>query len=111
MAGRVVDLSILVVTYNTVELGAHMLHLLSQEALRHADGRPLSWEWVLVDNASPRKDQNGAALLEDLKRRVPGTVVWHDQNPGYAGGMNLALKHATGDLVMVCNPDMVFEKG
>jgi GT2 family glycosyltransferase len=105
----VVDLSLLVVSYNTIELAANMLHHLAKERLFHADGSPLSWEWVVVDNASPRKDPGGIAVLRELAERVPGRLIEHTENPGYAGGMNLAFAHSKGGLVLVLNPDMIFE--
>jgi GT2 family glycosyltransferase len=102
---------VLVVSYNTLALAGHMLHRLAQESLTHADGRPLHWEWVLVDNASPHREAQGLRTLEAVQNQVPGRILLHDQNPGYAGGMNLALQHARGSMILVCNPDMVFEPG
>ena len=107
-----VDLSILIVTYNRIDLAVNLLHHLSQEPLVHADGRPLTWEWIVVDNNSPRKDPVWVGRLRAFGRdRHPGLFIEHDQNPGYAGGMNLAYARSTGRMILVCNPDMVFGRG
>ena len=107
-----VDLSLLIVTYNRIDLAVNLLSYLVREPLVHADGRPLTWEWIVVDNNSPRKDPVWVERLHAFARDVhPGRFVEHDQNPGYAGGMNLAYAHSSGRMILVCNPDMVFGPG
>jgi GT2 family glycosyltransferase len=106
------DLSALVVNYNTCQLALDMLRSLAAQNARHPDGRPLSIEFVLVDNASPQRND---AILEEIRQFgrdvMPGQVILHTENSGYAGGMNLALEHASGEHIFVLNPDLVFLPG
>ncbi|MEZ5987851.1 MAG: glycosyltransferase family A protein [Planctomycetota bacterium] len=82
-----------------------MLRSLAAQDARAPDGRPLVLEFVLVDNASPQRDD---ATMDEIRRFgqevLPGRVVLHDRNAGYAGGMNLALEHATGDTSSCSTP-------
>mgnify|MGYP002713173745 CR=1 FL=1 len=107
-----VDISALVVNYNSTRLAQEMLQSLSEQQARSPEGRPLTVEFVFVDNASPMKDPDALADIEQLAREVlPGKVVMHDDNLGYAGGMNLAYEHAKGEYILVLNPDLVFMEG
>ena len=114
-ASSAIDISALVVNYNTTQLAFEMLQSLREQAPRAPDGRPLKVEFVFVDNASPELEAQGAALeqIRELAKLsdVPGTVVLHDENAGYAGGMNLAWSHARGQYALVLNPDLVFLEG
>jgi len=107
-----VDVSALVVNYNSTKLALDMLRSLAAQGARAPDGRPLVLEFVLVDNASPQRDD---ATMDEIRRFgeevLPGKVVLHDRNAGYAGGMNLALEHATGEHLLVLNPALVFLPG
>lgn len=68
----------------------------------------IDYEVVVVDNCS-RPDPEGEAALEDLLGRMNGRLVRNQENAGYARGMNLALEHATGDWILVSNPDVLFQ--
>ncbi len=108
-----VDLSALVVNYNTTRLCLDMLRSLAAQEPRAADGRPLRIEFVFVDNASPIRDEAAFAKIEEMAGggQLPGTVILHEENSGYARGMNLAYSRAGGRRVLVLNPDMVFLEG
>lgn len=56
---------------------------------------------VLVDNGSA----DGAA--SEIGRRLGATVVRSARNRGFAAGVNLGARHATGDLVAILNDDAV----
>jgi len=65
---------------------------------------------VVVDNASPVDQEPWLVELEGLG----ATVVRHDENAGYAGGMNLAYSRTSGgpgDVVAILNPDVYFLPG
>jgi GT2 family glycosyltransferase len=62
-------------------------------------------EVVLVDNASP----NGEASTIGAKAGV--MVIRSPTNRGFAGGVNLGLSHATGDVVALLNDDAVAGAG
>lgn len=62
--------------------------------------RSCPWEIIIVDNGS-REDE--ARLL---KEEFPGiTTVRSEENLGFAGGNNLALKHAKGEFLFFINND------
>jgi GT2 family glycosyltransferase len=48
--------------------------------------------------------------MEELKRQFPMVhVIVSKKNLGFAGGCNLAIKQATGDYIVLVNPDILFE--
>lgn len=60
----------------------------------------LSFEIVVVDNASP---EGG---VETLKRQFPGiTIIKSSENLGFARANNLGVRQASGDYVLLLNPD------
>ena len=90
--------SALVVNYQAyAELGACLASLEGQVALQSV---------VVVDQASMATERG---LLE---RRHRG-VSWlpREDNSGFAAGVNLAARHATGDYYYVVNPDAVVGPG
>lgn len=95
-----VDLSILIVTYNSAAvIGALLTRLASELA-------PLSAEVVLVDNAS----HDRTAQL--VRRDHPWVqLVASEHNLGFAAGNNLAARHARGRLLVLLNPDAWPEDG
>ncbi len=90
--------SVIVVTYNSVEAIGPCL-----EALAGQD-----CEIIVVDNAS----QDGTV------RRVEEFVAWHelrllanDRNLGFAAAANQGAREATGDRLLLLNPDAIAEPG
>ena len=87
--------SLIILDWNTVDAVAGLLASLP-------DPLPSWLQVVLVDNGSD-------APLEPSTFGV--TVHVHlrsESNLGYAGGMNLGVKHATGEWLLLCNSDVVF---
>ncbi len=70
-----------------------------EEALRSVLGQ--AEQVVLVDNGSA----GGAASV--VGRRLGATVVRSEANLGFAAGVNLGVRHATGDLIALLNDDAV----
>jgi GT2 family glycosyltransferase len=61
---------------------------------------------VVVDNAST--DGGGAAV----RREFPQVqVVASSRNLGFAAGVNLGVRHVTGEAILLLNPDAVLEPG
>lgn len=96
----VVDVSVLVVSYNTRELTLAALSSLLDRT------KSLRIEIIVVDNAS--RDGSAAAISE----AVPGArVIASADNLGFAGGNNLAAQHARGEYLLLLNPDTVVLDG
>ena len=90
--------SAIVVTYTSAEAISPCLEALARE----------NCEIVVVDNAS----QDGTV------ERVEEFVVWHelrllanDSNIGFAAAVNQGAHAATGDVLLVLNPDAIAEPG
>lgn len=92
------DLSILIVTYNSAGLIGRLL-----DHLRHEmsdAGTPLRSEVIVVDNAS----RDGTAEL--VRREFPWVhLVASPVNLGFAAGNNLAARQARGRQLLLLNPD------
>ena len=95
-----VELSVLVVTYNSQRYIGPLLDAL---ALQLA---PLDAEVVVVDNAS----HDGTA--DRVAHHHPGVrLVRSEHNLGFAAGNNLAARHARGRMLLLLNPDALPEPG
>jgi len=101
------DVSAIVVNYNSGAWLTALVAGLRRETLTRRDGRPGELEIVVVENASP-SDQS--RWLEPLER-AGVKVVRAPANLGYAGGNNLGVRHATGDKILVLNPDVLIVPG
>lgn len=93
--------SIIVVSYNTKDMTIACLDSVYEQT------RQASFELIVVDNASA--DGSGAAIAErfpDIK------FIQSETNLGFAAGNNLAAKSATGDYLLLLNPDtLVLDHG
>lgn len=88
-------ISVVTVNYKTIDYTTQMLESLFKY---HKD----NVEVFVVENASGDD-------LSDLKIRFPQVkVIESDKNLGFAGGCNLAIKKATGDYIILINPDILF---
>lgn len=95
-----IDLSILIVTYNP----GSILHLCLASIPAGAAG--LTVEVILVDNASSDGQAQQAAAHDPGIRFAPNT-----ENRGFAGGNNQALALAAGEFVVLLNPDVILRPG
>lgn len=92
------DLSILIVTYNSAGLIGKLLDQLQVEIWN--EGQLLPVEVVLVDNAS----RDGTAEL--VGRNYPWVrLLASTVNLGFAAGNNLAARNANGKYLLLLNPD------
>src|SRR5271165_7400541 len=90
--------SAIIVTYNSGEAIGPCLEALARE----------DCEIIVVDNASQ----------DETVRRVEEFVAWHelrllanDRNLGFACAANQGAREATGDLLLLLNPDAIAEPG
>lgn len=89
-------LSIIVVNYNTGQLTASCVKNILQKNL------PFSHEIIVVDNASA--DDSVSLLQSDFPEIK---VIGNKQNLGLARAVNIGIKQAAGQYVLVLNPDIV----
>lgn len=90
-------ISVVTVNYRTIDYTLNMLESL----FAHHDSTGL--EVFVVENAS-------GDSTEELEQRFPKVcVIVSKTNLGFAGGCNLAIKEATGDFIVLVNPDIIFD--
>ena len=88
------DLSIISVNYNSLD------YLRPCIASIYQCTRGISFEIIVVDNASPKGD------VDQLKQEFPDIkIVKSCKNLGFAGANNLGFKHSSGDWILFLNPD------
>lgn len=94
------DLSILIVTYNSARLIGRLLDHLAREL------QGLAAEVIVVDNAS----RDGTADL--VAQSYPWVkLIASKDNLGFAAGNNLAARHASGRYLLLLNPDAIPHAG
>ncbi len=93
------SISVLVVAWNS---GRELRRLLPPLLAELRDGDEL----IVVDNASP---DDSAAVVAELAPRA--RVVTMGRNRGFAGGVNVGADAATGDLLVILNPDAIPQPG
>lgn len=93
-------LSIIIVSYNTREMTLECLRSV------YAQTRETPFEVLVVDNAS--SDGSAAAIAAEF----PPVRLWSlSENLGFAAGNNFAAQHATGEWLLLLNPDTVVLDG
>src|SRR5690606_9249085 len=90
-------LSIIVVSYNTRGLTCECIRSVFDQTKRDA------FELMVLDNAST--DGSADAIEAEFADRV--RLIRSRQNLGFAGGNNRAAETATGDYLLLLNPDTV----
>jgi GT2 family glycosyltransferase/glycosyltransferase involved in cell wall biosynthesis len=95
--------SVVVLCYNNLEFTKACLHSIE----RHT--RYLDWELVVVDNAS--SDGTADWLREWARERPDVVLVLNDQNLGFAGGNNVGMAAARGDVLVLLNNDTYVTDG
>ena len=96
MTQRDIDVSILIVSYNTIELTCACIQSILDQT--HA----VKYEIIVVDNGST----DGS--VEMLKQRFPACILLcQDRNLGFARATNIAAQHASGTYLLLLNSDTV----
>lgn len=90
--------SLILVHYHTPELAREAVESVRAELAR-PEASGLEGEVLLVDNGS---DGDGREMLDAL----PVGLLRPEANLGYAGGINLGVSRATGDVLLLANPDV-----
>lgn len=90
------DLSIIIVNYNTCDLLRDCLDTV------YASEGDFEYEVIVVDNCSP--DGSVAMVKQDFPQ---AELIANEVNRGYAYANNLGMRQARGDYVLLLNPDTV----
>jgi GT2 family glycosyltransferase len=89
-------LTIVVLTHNTCNLVVQCLENFYDQAVR------LGWQVIVVDNGSV----DGTA--HEITRKFPAVkLIRSERNLGFAGGINLGLRQATGQVIVLMNSDVL----
>lgn len=91
--------SVIIVNYNTPDLTLNCV----KSVLKFTHN--IDYEIIVVDNASPKNK----IIADDYKDYKCVKVVFSESNLGFAGGNNLGLKYAVGDLVLLLNSDTILK--
>jgi GT2 family glycosyltransferase len=101
------EVSVLFVNYNTWrELAAALESLRAHPPARA--GQPVSYEAIVVDNASPQPPGEWEPRIRACLADMNGTLIMHGENGGYSKGMNVAFRVSRGRYVLVSNPDVIY---
>jgi GT2 family glycosyltransferase len=95
-----IDLSVIIVTYNPGDRVLDTLHSLP------AGSETLSYEVVVVDNAST--DGTPERIAHE---HLPVQMIVNPDNRGFASANNQGLKRANGRYLLLLNPDVVVQAG
>jgi len=100
MSGDALDLSIIVVSYNTKAVTLRCLESVLGEISGH------STEVIVVDNAS--SDDS----VDSIRQSFPSVkVICNLRNIGFAAGNNLGMKNAVGRFFLLINSDAFVQPG
>ena len=93
------SVSIIIVNYNVKDYLANCLNSIQNS---NYGGHV---EIIVIDNSS----YDGSAAM--VRERFPAVrLIENDSNKGFANGVNSGLKAATGDFILLLNPDTVIEE-
>ena len=100
MTHNQVDVSILIVSYNTRDMTIECIESIFEETRKH------TFEVIVIDNDS--KDGSADAIEE----RFPQIrLIRSKENLGFATANNVASEHSTGRRTLLLNPDTVIVEG
>ncbi|MCD5382732.1 glycosyltransferase family 2 protein [Candidatus Gracilibacteria bacterium] len=63
-------------------------------------------EIILVDNSC---DKNEKEILSKLKKNNNLKIIFNEKNYGYTKGNNIGVKYASGDFILILNPDILIK--
>jgi len=96
---RAHKLSIIIVSWNVKDLLRRCLNSVI-ESLRSGEGQQLSWQLIVVDNAST--DGSEAMLREEFPQVH---LIANEENVGFTRGNNQGIAFSDGRYVVLLNPD------
>ena len=93
--------SIIVISYNTREITLECLRSVYRET------KDTEFELILLDNAS--SDGSVEAIESEFGKKI--NLIASNNNYGFAAGNNIAIREATGEFILLLNPDTVVLDG
>lgn len=98
------NLSVIVVSYNTVDLTLQTLDAIQKSLALTPE---LTYELIVVDNAST--DASPAKILsyKPVSSQCTYIPLLSKENNGFGAGNNLGIAKATGDYVLLLNSDLI----
>lgn len=91
-------LSLIIVNYNTESYICDLLQDLMAQTLPTDQ-----WQVVIVNNSQNDKLE---IMTQRFQASLSCTIIQSPQNVGFGRAMNLAAKHAQGEMILLMNPDM-----
>src|SRR2546422_5609472 len=101
VTGHLVDLTVVIPTYNQAELLRECLRSLASQSLSHD-----RYEIVVVDDGST---DHTAAVVREVG--LPGKIVKLSANPGRSGARNEGVRPASGQLGTFVDSDIIVRQG
>ncbi len=98
------NLSVIVVSYNTAELTLQTLDALQKSCALTPD---LTYELIVVDNASTDASPELIRTYEPTSKQCTYIPILSKENKGFGAGNNLGLRKATGEYVLLLNSDLI----
>lgn len=103
------DVSVIIPSFNTRDITRDCLTSLI--ASMRSSSRDLSYEIIVVDNAS---SDGSADMLKDFAKshadaRISFIPVFNTENVGYSKGNNIGLSRASGAYILYLNSDVVVD--
>lgn len=92
-------ISVIIINYNTPQLTFNCVKSVIEFT------KDVDYEIIIVDNCSPDYKINA----DDYQQFKNVKTVFSEKNLGFAGGNNLGLKHASGDLILLLNSDTILK--
>ena len=101
-----VDISIIIVTFNSAGVIKKCLSCIKNNIVS------FNVELIIIDNNS---EDETLAVVEDIfpisKKSPTLRIIENSKNIGYAGGVNQGLRIASGDFILLINPDVFITDG
>jgi GT2 family glycosyltransferase len=94
-----VKLSIVIVSHNSEQFVKNCCSSL------YSQKTSFPFEVILVDNDSNDR------TVQIVREQFPHTTIISRTNTGFAAGNNAGIRHATGELVLLLNPDTILHDG
>lgn len=102
-ANNEIELSIIILSYNTAELTKQTI----ESIYRATELSTNRFEIIVLDNAS---QDNSVSVLRQLSQKNNNLhIIEHKENSGFSKGNNIASKQAKGEYLLFLNSDIIVQ--